>query len=109
MTNKGTVVLVDDDEDVRHSMASLVESAGLDVKTYASAEAFLEADPPSAPACLVLYVRMPGMNGLELQQRLNELGIPTPRTLLAGSDRKHHDRLPTDADAEREYRGEQSS
>ncbi len=68
---EATVFLVDDDRAVLRALAKVVESLGLKAAPYASAEAFLDAYRPSGPGCLVLDVRMPGMGGLELQERLH--------------------------------------
>lgn len=67
---KPTVFLVDDDPGSRNSMRFLLEADGLSVETFDSARAFLEGHDPGRPGCLVLDVRMPEMDGLELQQRL---------------------------------------
>jgi FixJ family two-component response regulator len=64
------VYVVDDDEPMRDSLVWLLESKGLRVEAYASAEEFLEQVPEDARGCLVLDVRMPGMSGLELFERL---------------------------------------
>ncbi len=64
----GTVFVVDDDPDVRKSVALLARSVGLEVETYSSAREFLDGYDPSKPGCLVLDVRMPGMTGLEMQK-----------------------------------------
>lgn len=66
------VRIVDDDAGVRESYKFLIESDSWLVKTYCSAEDFLEHDNPTIPGCVVLDVRMPGLTGLELQNRLNE-------------------------------------
>lgn len=66
------VRIVDDDAGVRESYKFLIESDSWLVKTYCSAEDFLEYDNPTVPGCVVLDVRMPGLTGLELQNRLNE-------------------------------------
>lgn len=66
------VRIVDDDAGVRESYKFLIESYSWLVKTYCSAEDFLEHDNPTVPGCVVLDVRMPGLTGLELQNRLNE-------------------------------------
>jgi two-component system response regulator DctR len=79
-----TVFIVDDDDAVRDSISELVESVGLAADGYPSASAFLEAYEPGYPGCLVLDVRMAGMSGLELQQRLNELEIELPVIVLTG-------------------------
>lgn len=72
------VFVVDDDEAMCEALQWLLESEGLPVETYHSAEAFLETYHPRQPGCLVLDVRMRGMSGLDLQAYLaqKELGIP---------------------------------
>ena len=65
-----TVYVVDDDEAVRHSLHMLLSAQGFAVKTYASAQAFLDAPAVSSEGVLLLDVRMPGVNGLELQAKL---------------------------------------
>jgi FixJ family two-component response regulator len=67
---KHIVVAVDDDFRVRESIASLVESAGYTPLVYSSAEEFLESGTLSATGCMITDVRMPGMDGLELQRRV---------------------------------------
>ncbi len=79
-----TVFVVDDDDAVRNSMRWLVESVGLPVETYASAREFLDTHDPNRPGCLVLDVRMPGMSGLELQEKLVESGIVIPIIVVTG-------------------------
>ena len=60
------VFVVDDDRSTRESLSSLIRSAGLNVQTFASAQAFLTSRRPEAPSCLVLDVQLPGFSGLEL-------------------------------------------
>ena len=67
---KQLVVGVDDDFRLRESLKSLVESAGYAAATYSSAEEFLQSGALAGAACLVTDVRMPGMNGIELQRRI---------------------------------------
>jgi FixJ family two-component response regulator len=67
---KHLVVGVDDDFRLRESLKSLVESAGYAAATYSSAEEFLESGALAGAACLVTDVRMPGMDGVELQRRI---------------------------------------
>lgn len=76
--NQATVFIVDDDAAVRDSLHWLVESAGLNAKTYASARAFLEKQDANQAGCLVLDVRMPEMSGLQLQKLLTEESNPLP-------------------------------
>lgn len=73
-----TVFVVDDDPGVGHSMQTLLESVDLDSEAYLSAEEFLEAYDPGRPGCLLLDLRMPGMSGLDLQERLQEMGSTLP-------------------------------
>ncbi len=79
-----TVFIVDDDEAVRDSLEILCRSVGLKGETYASATAYLEAHDPDRAGCLVLDIRMPGMSGLQLQKRLEELGSPPPIIFITG-------------------------
>ena len=65
-----TVFIVDDDQAVARSLRWLIETVRLKVETFASAQAFLDSYDETKPGCLVLDVRMPGMSGLELQERL---------------------------------------
>ena len=79
-----TVFVVDDDAAVRQSFEWLVGSVGLHTETFASAQAFLDAYDPARPGCLVLDVRMPGMSGLELQERLEAEGVTLPVIVVSG-------------------------
>jgi len=63
-------VVVDDDDALRNSLDDLLESVGFRVQGFASAEAFLQVQHAPETACLLLDVRLPGMNGLELQRQL---------------------------------------
>ena len=78
-----TVFVVDDDESVRNSLRWLLESIRLRVETFASAESFLENGSAQRPGCLVLDVRMPGMSGPELMDRLNDSGAHLPIIFLS--------------------------
>ncbi|MEK6336680.1 MAG: response regulator [Acidobacteriota bacterium] len=64
------VSIVDDDESVREAISSLLRSIGLEAKVFASAEQFLNSDYQHNADCLILDVRMPGMTGLQLQEKL---------------------------------------
>lgn len=76
--SKPTVFVVDDDAAVLDSLKLLLRSVGLEAETYTSAREFIAAYDPDARGCLVLDVRMPGMSGLELQERLEALGSTLP-------------------------------
>lgn len=78
------VYVVDDDAAVRESLDSLIRSAGLRVETFSSADEFLNHSLPNCAACLVLDVRMPGRNGLELQQQLTVAGRKLPIIFITG-------------------------
>jgi FixJ family two-component response regulator len=78
------VFVVDDDASIREALSSLVESAGFRVETFASAQEFLERKRPSTPACLVLDVRLPGLNGLELQRKLAPARMRLPIVFITG-------------------------
>jgi FixJ family two-component response regulator len=78
------VYLVDDDEAVRDSLGLLLRSVGLQSKLYGSALEFLADYDPDRHACLVADIRMPGLSGLELQQRLNEQHAEIPIIFITG-------------------------
>ena len=65
-----TVLVIDDDPDLRASVGRLLRSLGIDVRLFASISDFLKSDPPDGPTCLVLDVRLPGQSGLDLQREL---------------------------------------
>ncbi|MBZ0112470.1 MAG: response regulator transcription factor [Thermoanaerobaculia bacterium] len=79
-----TVFIVDDDADVCDSLSMLVQSVGLEAETFDQAVAFLEAYEPDRSGCLVLDIRMPGMSGLDLQRRLNEMNAILPIIFITG-------------------------
>jgi FixJ family two-component response regulator len=72
------VYVVDDDPSVRRTTERLIRSMGYYVQTFASAQEFLDLARPTGPACLVLDIRMPGITGLELQQKLLQSGNVLP-------------------------------
>ena len=78
------VFVVDDDDAVRASLRLLLKSVGLPVETYASAQEFLGGYDPDRAGALVLDIRMPGMSGLELQQKLNEIHAIVPIVFITG-------------------------
>jgi two-component system response regulator FixJ len=79
-----TVFVVDDDDAVRTSLRLLLKSVGLPVETFGSAQEFLDAFDADRAGCLVLDIRMPGMSGLELQQKLNEMHAIIPIVFITG-------------------------
>lgn len=79
-----TVFLVDDDSGVRDALTQMLEADALQVRSFGSAEEFLVACNPEQPGCLVLDVRLPGLTGPELQQRLRERGASWPIIFLTG-------------------------
>ena len=84
MALKPTVFVVDDDPAVRESLTELAQSMQFDVACYGSAEDFLSAYDRSHPGCLVLDVVLPGLSGLDLQDRLKAEGIRVPVIMLTG-------------------------
>ena len=81
---KGTVYVVDDDEGVRDSLQWLLEGKDYRVRCYDSAETFLGRYDPREVACLIVDIRMGGMSGLELQDRLIERKSPLPIVFITG-------------------------
>jgi FixJ family two-component response regulator len=72
------IYLVDDDSDVRRSYQRLFTSWGLEVQTFASPKEFLAAELADTPACLILDLKLPGMDGIALQDRLKAIGLDIP-------------------------------
>jgi two-component system, LuxR family, response regulator FixJ len=79
------VIVVDDDEAVRESLRFMLETAGFDVDTFASACQFLAAAYDRQPLCLLVDQHMPQLTGLDLLQRLREAGRVVPAALMTGS------------------------
>ncbi len=79
-----TIFIVDDDAAVRDALKLLLRSVGQAVETFGSAQEFLDAYSEDRPGCLVLDIRMPGMSGLELQQKLNEKHSILPIIFITG-------------------------
>jgi len=78
------VHIIDDDEGLRESLAFLLRSAALEVRSFDSAKAFLEVLPDATPGCVITDVRMPDMSGIELLRRLKELKIGPPVIVITG-------------------------
>lgn len=83
MTEKFTVCIIDDDDDFRKSLAWLLERHKFNVQQYSAASSFLDQAPPET-GCIVTDVRMPGMDGLELQAKLIERKINLPVIVITG-------------------------
>jgi FixJ family two-component response regulator len=81
---KSEVFVVDDDASVRTALRRLIESAGHDVRTFGSAREFLETATYGASSCLVLDVRLPDLDGVELHRRLREKGELLPVIFMTG-------------------------
>ncbi len=79
-----TVLVIDDDPELRDSVARLLRSVGQEAKLFASISDFLEADPPAGPTCLVLDVRLPGRSGLDLQRELAAANRELPIIFITG-------------------------
>src|SRR5262245_15402898 len=79
-----TVLVIDDDPDVRASVGRLLRSLGIGVQLFGSISDFLDADTPAGPACLVLDVRLPGQSGLDLQRKLASTNRDIPIVFITG-------------------------
>jgi FixJ family two-component response regulator len=79
-----TVLVIDDDPDVRASVGRLLRSSGMDVQLFATISDFLKSDPPDGPTCLVLDVRLPGQSGLDLQRELARAKRKLPIIFITG-------------------------
>ena len=79
-----TIFVVDDDSAVRDALKLLLRSVGQSVETFGSGQEFIESYSEDRPGCLVLDIRMPGMSGLELQQKLNERHSILPIIFITG-------------------------
>ena len=83
-TAEPTVFVVDDDPSVRKSMARLLDAAGFQSETFASAEEFLEREPYKGAGCIILDIRMPGLTGIDLQNEINKADCPLPIIFITG-------------------------
>src|SRR5580658_4510968 len=79
-----TVFVVDDDAGMRASIEGLLKSAGLRSESFGTAEGFLRRNRPDVPSCLVLDVSLPGINGLDFQQKLADAGVQIPIIFITG-------------------------
>lgn len=84
MNSTPVVSVVDDDEQVRESLAALIQSMDVEVEVYASGREFLDHYNPGQPGCIVLDLRMPQLNGQEVIDELNARQISTPVIMISG-------------------------
>jgi FixJ family two-component response regulator len=81
-----TVLVIDDDRNLRDSIGRLLRSLGIDCQLFASIADFLKSEPPAGPLCLVLDVRLPGQSGLDLQQELVRAKRELPIIFITGQE-----------------------
>src|SRR6266568_1609310 len=84
MPAEGCVYVVDDDEAVRDSLSALLDANGYTSRGFSSAQEFLAAAPTLRPGCVIADIRMPGMDGLEMQQRLIARALSFPLIVITG-------------------------
>ena len=89
MTKVGHIYLIDDDESIRTSLSRMLKDVGYTVDDYSSALTFLEHSVPVAPAVILLDMQMPDMTGLDLQEKLVQLGRKTPIVFVSGQSHPH--------------------
>lgn len=84
MSEPRRVYLVDDDDSVRRSVAFMLKTSGFEVKSYASGNELLREAKKLEHGCILLDIRMPGMDGLEVQQELQKVGVDFPVIIMTG-------------------------
>lgn len=84
MKSDATVYVVDDDESIRHSLALLIGAIGFKVRVFSDAASFLDTFEPTLRGCIVADLKMPGLNGLEMQERLIAVNCRMPIIFLSG-------------------------
>ncbi len=82
MSHEPLIAIVEDDDSFRESVEALLQSAGRRAVPFASAEQFLVSGAAATTDCLILDMRMPGMDGLELQQRMRAAGLRIPTIVI---------------------------
>jgi FixJ family two-component response regulator len=82
------ISIVDDDDSVRTALKSLIDSVGFRAEVFGSGEEFLKSSCLAQTDCLIADVRMPGMSGLELQERLHDAGCSVPIVFISAHDDK---------------------
>jgi FixJ family two-component response regulator len=84
-TNERAIVhIVDDDASMRGALEGLFDSVGLETQTYAAAREFLATSISDRPGCIVIDIRLPDMNGLDVQVQLTEMGVRLPVVMMTG-------------------------
>jgi len=83
-TGNPTVFVIDDDDLVRSAIQGLLKSVGLRAETFGTTQQFLSSKHPDGPSCLVLDVRLPGVNGLDFQRQLADSGVRIPIIFITG-------------------------
>lgn len=78
------VHVVDDDTGMRNSLSDLLRSVGHDVRVYSEAAEYLKSERPDVPGCLILDIRLPGISGLDFQDRLAQAGVEVPIIFITG-------------------------
>jgi len=81
-----SIAIIDDEEQIRRALLRLLRSAGMNARAYASGQEFLSVWRSEPPACIVLDLQMPGLNGLELMQCLTQLGAQLPTIIITAHD-----------------------
>src|ERR1700726_3364672 len=84
MTEQPTIIIVDDDPEVREALSSLIRSIGIQTKALPSVPEFANEGRPDGPTCLVLDVRLPGRSGLDFQRELSAANIRVPIIFITG-------------------------
>src|ERR1700746_4046421 len=84
MAEQPTIIIVDDDPEVREALSSLIRSVGVQAKALASVPEFVNEGRPDGPTCLVLDVRLPGRSGLDFQRELAASNIEIPIIFITG-------------------------
>jgi FixJ family two-component response regulator len=79
-----TVFVIDDDDLVRTAIQGMLKSVGLRSETFRTPQEFLRSNRPETPSCLVLDVRLPGVNGLDFQRELSDAGVRIPIIFITG-------------------------
>lgn len=100
MQDKKTIFIVDDDPSVRKALKRCIESVGLRVLTFASAQEFLDHISEDTKGCVILDIRMPGMNGLKLQEKLAEMEYELPIIFITAYDNPQDRKQAMEAGAE---------